>query len=729
MKKLYLATLFALSLGLRFNNLKSAATEFIVEQQAQSVRASNISNIDDLEKEARAFYQQGKYQQAIEPLKRAIDYYLNEEDLMGEAIAWRNLALIYQKLANWKQAELASEQSLKRLELLEDSQTRKKLKAQALDVFGQIKLAQGQSEKALTTWQTAIDIYEEIGDFVGLTGTKINLAQALQDLGLYPRACQTLLAALKIDGPGGCRELTPKKLEQERQVFQKQPASLVVKVQGWRNLGEVLRVFGQTSQSKIVLEASLNAAKQLESSYEKKSEIAAIYLSLGNTALAQKNREDAWKYYKEADTESASAATQIQSQLKQLSLLLSNSEKYSQATKLRGEIESKLTQLPASRTTIYARIYLARQLIDYQARPNSRSLTTESRQASQLLATAIQQARELEDKRAEAYALGNLGHLYEQYRRYDDAQELTEKALIISQRLNLPELAYQWQWQLGRIFRQQAKPTQAQAEPLVSQAITAYGQAVASLKSIRGDLVTLNPEIQFTFRDSVEPVYREYVDLLLRSDNPTQDNLKRARDAIEALQLAELNDFFRDACLEDQPQQIDEVVDRARPGVAAFYTIILENRLAVILKLPEPNKSPEEQKLHYQSIYFEGEEELETLEVLERHLRRDPERVNDIKKLSGKLYGWLIKPFEAELQSSEVKTLVFVLDAPLRNIPMAVLYDADSQKYLLEKYAIALIPGLQLLSTRPFGEVSRQNVLTLKRSIYQNQLSRTAHIR
>ncbi len=103
------------------------------------------------------------------------------------------------------------------------------------------------------------------------------------------------------------------------------------------------------------------------------------------------------------------------------------------------------------------------------------------------------------------------------------------------------------------------------------------------------------------------------MDLLLRSDNPTQDNLKRARHAIEALQLAELNDFFRDICLEDQPQQIDEVVDRASPRVAAFYTIILENRLAVILKLPEPNKSPEEQKLHYQSIYFQGEEELETL--------------------------------------------------------------------------------------------------------------------
>ena len=62
------------------------------------------------------------------------------------------------------------------------------------------------------------------------------------------------------------------------------------------------------------------------------------------------------------------------------------------------------------------------------------------------------------------------------------------------------------------------------------------------------------------------------------------------------------------------------------------------------------------------------------------------------------LYDWLIGP--ANLESSEVPTLVFVLDGPLRNIPMAVLH--DGQKYLIEKYNLALTLGLKLTAAEPF---------------------------
>jgi CHAT domain-containing protein len=50
------------------------------------------------------------------------------------------------------------------------------------------------------------------------------------------------------------------------------------------------------------------------------------------------------------------------------------------------------------------------------------------------------------------------------------------------------------------------------------------------------------------------------------------------------------------------------------------------------------------------------------------------------------------------LAQSQVKTLVFVLDGSLRNIPMAALY--DGQQYLVQKYAVALTPGLQLLAPK-----------------------------
>jgi CHAT domain-containing protein len=73
----------------------------------------------------------------------------------------------------------------------------------------------------------------------------------------------------------------------------------------------------------------------------------------------------------------------------------------------------------------------------------------------------------------------------------------------------------------------------------------------------------------------------------------------------------------------------------------------------------------------------------------------------------------LIEPLEQDLEnSSEVKTLVFVLDGVLRNIPMSVLYDGKRQEYLMQKpYALALVPGLQLFDLRPLQR-ERLKVLT-----------------
>ena len=51
----------------------------------------------------------------------------------------------------------------------------------------------------------------------------------------------------------------------------------------------------------------------------------------------------------------------------------------------------------------------------------------------------------------------------------------------------------------------------------------------------------------------------------------------------------------------------------------------------------------------------------------------------------------------------------FVLDGLLRNIPMAALHDGEG--YLIEKYSIALTPGLQLLNPQPLAPEER-TVLT-----------------
>lgn len=71
--------------------------------------------------------------------------------------------------------------------------------------------------------------------------------------------------------------------------------------------------------------------------------------------------------------------------------------------------------------------------------------------------------------------------------------------------------------------------------------------------------------------------------------------------------------------------------------------------------------------------------------------------------LAEQMYDWLLEPFEESLQQYEqIETLVFVLDGPLRNIPMGVLFDGN--EFLLQKYAIAVAPELELFTPQPLPD-------------------------
>jgi tetratricopeptide (TPR) repeat protein len=322
-----------------------------------------------------------------------------------------------------------------------------------------------------------------------------------------------------------------------------------------------------------------------------------------------------------------------------------------------------------------------------------------SQEIAQILVTAVQQARTLKDRTAESYALGQLGGLYELTKQLSAAQDLTQQALLLAQEIQAPDVRYEWEWQLGRLLEKQGNR---------KKAIAAYEEAVKTLKSVRSDLLTINSDVQFSFRDNVEPIHRELVDLLLRTEGnsqPSQENLKQAIEVIDSLQLAELENFL--SCNLSQTVQLSLDVDKVDKTAAFIYPIILEDRLEVISKLPgQPLK-------HYATAVKRTEVEKTAIEVRSNILRMRIFSKAALEKAT-QIYGWLIEPLEQDLEnSSEVKTLVFVLDGVLRNIPMSVLYDGKRKEYLMQKpYALALVPGLQLFDLRPLQR-ERLKVLTV----------------
>ena len=602
-----------------------------------------------------ATFEAGRFAQAAQLWQQAAQEYEAKRDRLNQALSLSYLSLAYQNLGQVQDAEQAISQSL---DLLQDQNNWESgglaILGQALNTQGRLQLTKGQAEAALDTWKQATDAYSRAGDETGKLGSQINQAQALQTLGLYRRA-QT-------------------RLEQANQQLQAQPDSRV-KVQGLQSLGIALQELGDPKTSQTLLTQSLAIAQKLNPT----PDTSPILLSLGNVARDLQEDDKALDYYQKAAKNATNSLIQIKAQLNQLSLLI-NTEQQDAAIALLPQIQVSLATLSPSRAAVYAQVNFADSLMRMGSAKalttngSALALTTDSAIA-QLLAKAIQQAQQIQDAKAESYAIGQLGKLYEQKQQLAEAQKLTQQALSLVQGINAGDIAYLWEWQLGRILEKQGN---------IKDAVAAYTVAVATLRSLRSDLIAL-PNLQFYFRERVEPVYRQLVGLLLKSD-PSQKNLQKAREVIESLQLAELDNFFRNTCIQAQSQQIDQV----DPTAAVIYPIILPDRLAVILSLPgQPLR-------HYETQL--PETEVNNAFVQLRKFLNPVLSNKQRLRYSQDIYDWLIRPIEAALADNEIKTLVFILDGALRNLPMAALYDGE--QYLIEKYSVAVSPGLQLLEPR-----------------------------
>ncbi len=666
-------------------SLTMTALVCITSPAVTQIATASLSN---LEQQARSQYANNQFSEAAQLFQQAAQSYRTAGDPIRQGLSLSNLSLSYQQLGQWDKANQAIAESLSVLQATPENTAGRSLAiAQSLDIQGSLQLARGQTNAALATWKQVTEIYQKEGKRDRALISQTNQAQAFQNLGLYRRAIETLDQALSLKSRGNVEAL---KIALQKVTSTPESATAL------RTLGESLRVVGDFSQARLVLERGLAIATELNLT----DTIALTQLSLGNTFRAQgfgtpqpteSNFQTAIKYYQQAASNPGNL--RVQAQLNQLSLLietrklfidniqLSQEIKRTETAKLMAEAEKLIPQiqkdieaLPPSRSAIDARINLAQSMTQMKKEPRS---------IASSLAIAVQQAEALGDPRVQSYALGSLGNVYEQTQQWQDAEKLTTRALEFAQQINAGDIAYRWQWQLGRILNAQGNRTK--------EAIVAYQQAVATIKSLREDLAASSQDVQFSFRVAIEPIHRQLVSLLVKSEQP--DNLKTARKVIEDLQLVELDNFFREACLTANPEQ----VDRVDKDAAVIYPILLEDQISVIVSLPGA-------KFTDNLRYFKTDIRREEVERLASDLRTGLHQGNTGKftlpRLQ-KIYQWLVAPVKDELVRSNTKTLVFVPDGALREIPMSALH--DGKQYLIEQYSVAITPGLQLLSPKPLS--------------------------
>jgi CHAT domain-containing protein len=589
---------------------------------------------------------------------------------------------------------------------------RQRDRARLLTKKGHEQLDRGQAATALETWQEALKIYRQLHHQEGISGSLINESLALLALGFYPRACHTLVEALQLEDwlcQSPLLNQTPvKELEKSLKEVVGEQLNPSLVVTGLQNLGDVLRLMGKPTESEIVLKQALAAAKRLVPT----PNTDAIKLSLANTQRtlynqAQNNYRTTAEpiagqmALKTAQTKARTALNlyqniaeragerqnnaALQAQINRLSLLLElehrspkNLPEVARAqihSSVKQLIFAQFSQLPVIES-IYARLNFANSLvqISQNVKLNQLLFTQQKKPlpiALQFAQAALKQAQSLSHSRAESYALGTLGDIYNHLGQTERSQQYLEAALAKAQSVQAWDIAYQWQQKLGRLY---------QTTVSLDRAIETYAAAVDSLDEIRGNLLAVNPDIQFGFKEKVEPIYREYMRLLLSEKQP---NLERAIQTNERLQLAELENYLGGGKLDlVSLNELENVSD----SPAVIHVINLGDSVETIVR--SIDGSFHRHTANLEAVKRNADNLLFNLQ--DKRFVYTDERL--IRSYSQSLYDLLIAPIKTYLPHSG--TLIFVLDSSWQNLPMALLH--DGQNYLLKQYSISVALGSQL---------------------------------
>jgi len=446
------------------------------------------------------------------------------------------------------------------------------------------------------------------------------------------------------------------------------------------SLGNAYLALGNTREAEVQLERAVAIARGLE----KPALTARLLVNLGNLDAVRGETEAALANYQESGrlAEGAGAA-------REEAIALANAARSALAIDRTGEAERFVERAEGAAQSLpsgYEKAILRLNLADLQRRIGG---DAQLLAAYRNLTQSIALAESLEDARTLSLALGHLGELYEAERRYDEALQLTRRALGTAEDTGAPDLRYRWLAQEGRLLWAQGRAMDAHR---------AYRRAIAIVDQLRPESCAQYGATAAEFRRVVAPVYLDFVDTLLQGSDLVADPddaqrlLREARSTMERFKVAELRDYYRDECvaaIESRAVDLDRVSREARAAVV--YPILLPDRLELLVSLPSG--------LRRYTVPVSIEELADTVETYRVALLQRADR--RYLAPSETLYDWLVRPYAEQLEKERVTTLVFVPDGPLRRVPMAALHDGETP--LVQRYALAVTPGLSLVDPGPLG--------------------------
>jgi tetratricopeptide (TPR) repeat protein len=329
----------------------------------------------------------------------------------------------------------------------------------------------GQTEKAISHWEQVISLYQQLkksqqpDDKIKteqkISRAKTELAQIYSSIGQPKKAIMLLCSPQENDINETC---TKNGILQNPEIIK--DTNLEIAILG--TLGDAYRLTGRNEQATKHLTIGLEIAKKLNNN----NYITSLNNSLGNVysssaALnyrrASSTLGNTDKFKQDGDNDAKQAikflqASQINAHNQQdkpgeIQAIVSLVRLYRNIEEIKESLESNnqsdkilnsqkagnllqeatnlLKYLPKNRAQVYDII----NLISLQ-KPKTRGCVPQdfSQSAEKLLNDAIDIAQNLKDSRAESFALGEQGHIYECRDDYPKAIEITEKAEIAAEK-------------------------------------------------------------------------------------------------------------------------------------------------------------------------------------------------------------------------------------------------------------------------------------------------------
>jgi CHAT domain-containing protein len=383
------------------------------------------------------------------------------------------------------------------------------------------------------------------------------------------------------------------------------------------------------------------------------SEYLAIYQADSNQLQAPLNWFNLWSRLNSTN------------ELKQL-----QSQNLSSAQSLLPKITSQIEKLPIE-NRIEARLKLAEALNKVTLDKAFYSIAFDN------ASKALSESETTKNLRQYSKASGLVGQMLFDTDETDAGIDLLNKASSAAQSIRAYDLQYEWQWKLARIYVQQGDSKKAEKS---------YDDAIACIEKVRGDMLSLQSDLQYSFRDDIEPVYREYLNLLLSFSNP---DLTKVIATNEQLQIGELENYLQcgslgfKSLLTMSPEQSPDATLSLVKLTDHFGIVIRSKTGETHFRLVQ--REPVNTLIRQIKIYLQGDR------------FRESATSDEFKAISTGLYHQLITPVAEYLPKSG--HLAFSIDSSLQSIPWGLLY--DGQKYLVEQYGTSLSVGTELLPPKP----------------------------